>query len=357
MRLRRPTAAALGLLAVLPVLAACGEDVSRYGDGDIVPARQDDQFSDGTASVVALPMGRLEIFLGEPTQDLAADATRSLEAREAPEGSTFVPITWQYDAGTFADYADYVDVSETPRIDLVADQASYRLPPPDETGEGAESFYVLVAGQAEDLQLEVGLSGVVQTVALRTGEREEGAAAAIYDLKPRSTKTRDCTSDAKVRHEEGLADYECKVTSPVELPYADGRWAQEGRTFVGVTLETHLQRFDLRSPLPSAGAIYLPGSVTSTFKLNGERPVATKEEVTDTCPDYTGGGCTARYHVVFDVPADAKRKFTADQTFGLVLGGRWGNFPAEDSLDLDVDLAFALKPVKAAKAGQAAKGR
>ena len=99
--------AALAAASVL-VLAACGGDDDALTPGDVVPAREDAQFAEGKASFVALPIGRLEVHLGEPVTRLDGDDTRELQAVKAPEGSTFVPITWQYDAATFMDHADYL---------------------------------------------------------------------------------------------------------------------------------------------------------------------------------------------------------------------------------------------------------
>ncbi|HWJ65527.1 MAG TPA: hypothetical protein VNT31_02525 [Nocardioides sp.] len=344
MRVRRSAAAALGLLALLPVLAACGEDASGYGDGDLVPARDDAQFSNGTESVLALPIGRLEVFLGEPTDRLEAEDTRALEATAAPDGSTFVPITWQYDAGTFGDYADYVASDETPQVELLADDARYRLPAPQETGKGAESFYVLVAGTASDLRLEVTYDEVAQSVDLRTGEREPGAAAGLYDLGPRSSRARDCSAGADFNDTIGLPDYSCRVTAPVRLPYADGRWAGEGRTFLAVTVTTAVRRFDVLGPLPGSGAIYAPASVSSTFELDGREPVSSVQDVVDTCPAPGGIGCTGRYHLVFEVEDGARNRLAVEQTFNLLLGSRWGDVEREDRLDLDVSLDVRLKP-------------
>ncbi|NHA01476.1 hypothetical protein G5V59_21220 [Nocardioides sp. W3-2-3] len=68
MLLRRSAAACFGLLVLLPALAACGGDDGGIKVGDLVDARADDQFIEGgTASTVALPIGRLEISAGKPT--------------------------------------------------------------------------------------------------------------------------------------------------------------------------------------------------------------------------------------------------------------------------------------------------
>lgn len=341
---RRTAATVLGSLLLLPALAACGDDATGVGVGDLVAARDDSQFSDGTPSSLVLPIGRLEVFLGEPTESVAARDTLQLEAATAPEGSTFVPITWQYDAATFGDYASYVGSDETPKVTLLADQAAYQLPAPETTGEGGESFYVLVSGSAKELELAVTYDGVEQRVDLITAERETGDAARLYDLDPVSTKTRACEDGADFHGTKGFADYRCRYTRPIRLPYADGTWAEPGRTFLALTVTTSVRRFDIMGAIPGSGAIYVPAAVRSTFALDGTKPVAAVQDTTDTCPDLTSGGCTGRYALVFDVPEDQRSSsLSLDQTFDLLLGSRWGGFDEAEQLDLDVSVDLALR--------------
>lgn len=342
---RRTAAAALGWLILLPALAACGEDASGVDLGDVVVAREDSQFSDGTPSSLVLPIGRLEIFLGEPTARLDGRDTRQLEPATAPPGSTFVPITWQYDAGTFGDYAAYLGDDEIPEVELVADRAEYRLPAPDAAGKGGESFYVLVSGPGKDLQLSISYDGVEQSVDLLTGERQVSSEAErLYDLPPAGTKTRACESRADFNGTTGYPDYRCRYTRPARLPYAHGTWAKPGRTFLAFTVTTSVERFDITGALPGSGAIYVPGSVTSTFALGKKTNlVAAIQDTTDTCPDPAGGGCTGRYAVVFDIAEDARTVMQMEQTFGLVLGSRWGGYDGNETMDLDVSVTIDLK--------------
>lgn len=341
---RRTAATTLGLLLLLPALSACGDDASAVEVGDLVVAREDSQFTDGTPSSLVLPIGRLEIFLGEPSEKLAATETRQLEAVAAPAGSTFVPITWQYDAATFGDHAAYVGRATTPKVELVSDEAGYQLPPPEATGEGGESFYVLVSGSAKELELSVTYDGVEQSVDLATGERKADDGAPIDELPPVSTKTRNCERGADFHGTKGFPDYSCRATRPIRLPYAAGAWAEPGRTFLALTVTTSVKRFDITGILPGSGAVYLPASVRSTFELDDAKPVAVLEDTSDTCPDLTKGGCTGRYAVVFDVPDDKSRfAMSLDQTFALVLGSRWGGFEQADEMDLDVSIDLALK--------------
>ncbi len=349
MRLRRPTAAVLGLLALLPVLAACGDDDDSVKVGDIVDARRDDQFIEGgKASSVALPFGRLEISAGRPTTTLAADTTAQLLEVDAPEGSAFVPITWQYDVGTFGKYEEFVEAEGTPVIELLADRASYRLPAPESSGSGSDSFFVLVSGDGEDASLEIEYDGVTQTLDLATGDRDEGAAAGLYDLKSPKERTSSCAdaADFDLSATERLQDFDCKVTTPVRLPYAGGAWADEGRSWLALTLSTTLRRYDRLSKDYQSGAIYAGTEVTSAFTLGGARPTKVIEDRTRTlCPDELRGGCVAVYHLIFDVADKATKKtgrLLVDQDYELTLVSVWGGGAGQDAIELSGKLSIKL---------------
>lgn len=337
MRLRRPAAVALGLL-LLPALAACGDDAG-VAVGDVVNAREDDQFIEaGTATTIALPLGRLEVSMGELATELSANDTQQLEPVSAPSGSTFVPITWQYDAGTFGDYEDYIETDARPVIDLVADGAKYRLPSPESSGEGADSFYLLVSGDGKDASLSVEFDGVTQTADLATGDRDEGEAAPLYDLKPRKERTGSCTTDTEfeLTGRSRLPDYTCHVTRSAQIPYAGGAWAEEGTAWEVLSISTTLRRYDQLAADFRSGAIYVAVGVESTFKLGKLKPTKVIEDRRTACPDPNRGGCTALYHLIFEVEddADAPDRLQMDQTYDLALSSLWGGGEGKDSLEL-----------------------
>lgn len=347
MRLRRPAAAVLGLLVVLPTFAACGGDSGDVEAGDIVDARTDDQFvSDGQASSIALPIGRLEISAGRPTTKLSADDTAQLEAIDAPDGSAFVPITWQYDAGTFGDYDAYLESDATPVVDLVADKATYRIPAPEPSGSGADSFYVLVAGDGKDASLEVDFDGVTQSVDLATGDRDEGAAAGLYDLKPRRERTASCTADSEfdIKPPSRLSDYACSVTRAARLPYAGGQWAEDGETWLAVTVRTTLRRYDQINTDRRSGTVYVAGSVESTFRIGKTKPTAVLEDrALSTCPDEVRGGCVVVYHLIFETGEDTPSRLRMDQTYDLTLSGVWGGAEGKDTVELTNEASIKLR--------------
>lgn len=342
MVLRRCAAAAFGLLVLAPGLSACGDDAG-VEVGDVVAARNDDQFSGGAASSVILPRGKLEVSFGKPTATLSADDTRQLEEIEAPEGSTFVPLTWQYDAATFNDYADFLTTESTPAITLVADGASYRLPAPRETGEGSASFYVLVSGSAKDPSLAVDFEGVKQTVNLTTGERDTGAAEPLYDLKPPKDKARSCTKDATFAEKVVVADFACSVRRVVRLPYAGGAWAEPDHQWLGVTIRTSLGRYAVSSDARS-GAVYYPTEVKPTFTLGEVKSAAVIEDTTSrSCPDLTQGGCTTVYNVVFDLADGASTQLSAAFSYDFTQTSIYGGADAPEEITAAIKVSTKVR--------------
>ena len=346
MLLHRCAVAVAGLLALAPALVACGAD-DGVAAGDVVPARDTAQFAGtGSESMVALPIGRLEITLGKPTTKLAADDTRQREALEAPAGGTFIPLTWQYDAASFGRYAQYIDTDASPVIDLVADGASYRIPPPDDTGEGSSSFYVVVAGPGKDPGLKIDFDGVTQTVDLTTGERDEGAAAGLYRLGAPKSARSDCTGAIEYgRKLAGDSTYSCSVTRPVRLPYAGDGWADDGESWLAVTVRTSLGRWNEVARDLKSGGVYYATGVEAGFRLGDIEAAHVYRDLTRaTCPNTTRGTCSSEVHVIFPVGRKAPKKLTVDQDYTLLLTSSWGDgADGEQNLDLPVSTTTVLK--------------
>lgn len=346
MRPRRRSTTVLGLLLLAPALASCGGG-SGVEVGDVVPAREDAQFAGkGVESTVALPIGRLEVTTGAAVTEVAAADTRQLEKLEAPDGSVFVPVTWQYDAATFGALSAYLDTDATPVIDLVADGASYRLPAPEASGEGAESFYVLVSGKGDDPRLEVDFDGVAQQMDLASGEVEPGRAASLYDLAKPKVKRFPCEPDvAYGRTTLRPPEFTCGVTRPVRLPYAGDAWAEDGHSWLVVTVRTTLGRWNEISDDLKSGAVYYAASVESSYRLGStEATQVIQDEANTTCPDpASNASCTAEFHVVFDVEDKAPKALTIEQDYSLLLATVYGGGEHEAALDLTVTAKATLK--------------
>ncbi|KRA38621.1 MULTISPECIES: hypothetical protein [unclassified Nocardioides] len=343
MLLRRCAATAFGLLVLAPGLAACGGGTD-LEVGDVVPARDDAQFVDGTASSVTLPVGRLEVTLGKSTTQLAASDNRQLEEIAAPDGSTFVPLTWQYDAATFGEYADYITNDDGPTIDLVSDGASYRLPAPREMGEGSTSFYVLVSGSGKEPSLAVDFDGVTQTLDLNTGERDTGAAAPLYDLEAPKDKRRPCQADVEFTTKRVAKDFTCSVRRVARLPYAGDAWAEPGHTWLVITIRTSIRRFDQVAKDFRSGAVYFASDVESTFRLGDVEASAVIEDQDErVCPDVRQGGCTTVNHVVFDLADKASTRLTVEQNYELTLNSVYGGADARETLELPLTTTTTVR--------------
>lgn len=346
MLLRRSSTGLLGLLLLAPVLAACGGD-SGIEVGDVVAAADDAQFSgQGVESVVALPVGRLEVTAGKPVTEISAADTRQVAKVVAPEGSAFVPITWQYDAATFGALSGYLTTDASPVIDLVADGASYRIPAPELTGEGSSSFYVLVSGTGADPKLDVDFDGVTQKVDLASGEVEEGRAAPLYDITKPRAKRFPCSPEVEFgRTTPRAPEFTCTVTRPIDLPYAGDAWAAEGHSWRVVTVRTTLGRWTEVADDLKSGAVYYADNVESSYRLGDVEAAHVIRNSTNTaCPDLTNSGaCTTEFKVVFDVEGKPSRALAIEQDFDLRLATVFGGSEAADTLDLKVNATARLK--------------
>lgn len=329
------------VLALTPALAACGEDPGPSA-GDVVAARSDDQFVDGRQSRLNLPTGQLVVNLGDATDTVGATDTRQREDLTAAAGSTFLPITWRYDVDTYGDLTDYVAADGNPTFTLVTDGADYRLPPPNPSGVDAESFYVVVAGDGEDPTLEVEFDGVTQTLDLATGDRDEGQAAGLYDLKTRTAKTRSCADDVTYDKEPVRPPgFNCTTTTAARLPYAAGEWAADGRSWVVVSVTTSLLRWDRVAADGQSGAVYLATGVDSTFRLGKLEPVRVLDDTDNsTCPD-PNRGCVRAFDLVFDVPADSEgsRNLRIDQDYQFDLFQVWGGGSGKETIEESLRIA------------------
>ncbi len=354
MLLRRLGLACLVLTA--PLLAACGGDEGGASVGDVIPARADDQFEKGKRSSVVLPIGRLDIRLGEPVDEIGSKDSRELETLTAPDGATFVPITWQYVEAGSREVRAYVATSAAPEIDLETDGQSYRLPTPD-AGQRGESFYVLVDGDAEELSVAVDFDGVSQSVDLVTGDRDPGRAGPLYDVKADRLRPKDCDSTGWFDDADAAVDYTCDVTGPVLLPYADGRWAEPGHRWLAITLHTELRQYGLADG-KGGGAVFGASSTQVEARLGGEKPAASlvSADPVDQCPVRNVGTCGYRAHLIFDITGDdVPRRLEIEQRFALVLATRWGGFDPGAKLKVDAAGDVGLE-VPAGKTG-GKKGR
>ncbi|KAA1427551.1 hypothetical protein [Nocardioides antri] len=317
------------LVVLTPSLAACGDEAAEIADGDVVRARADDQFTSGRRTTITLPIGQLLVRAPKPVDEAAADETRSREAVSAPSGSVLVPITWQWDTWGSDRLGGIVDTRDTPHVDLVTEDGRYRLPPPDQDAVGGESFYVVVAGKAEERSLEIDFDGETQTLDLVTGDREEGRAAALYDIDEERLRKKDCSKETWFESRTVSAEFSCALIGPVLTPYAAGEWAPDGSLWLAVTLSTEMRIYG-ETNLFGTGARYLATDVKVRPEIDGERPdlELSTEDDADVCPIRSKYTCGWSKHLLFEVPEDDPEQGPLDLevTYRLVLNNSWGNW-------------------------------
>ncbi|KAA1421534.1 hypothetical protein F0U44_04400 [Nocardioides humilatus] len=342
----------LVLLVLTPLLAACGDDQDLPKAGDIIRARLDNQFKKARESEVQLPTGRLIIRSGQPVESASADQTRTREVVDAPSGAVLVPISWQYDPWA-SDKLDRIFATEdSPIVELDSGGNSYRLTPPQPEAEGAESFFVVVTGDGTERTLKITFDGVAQTVDLRTGSREEGDAAGLYDITDEKLKQRSCSDDEKwFDTTTQLAEFECNLTGPVLTPYASGEWAPEGELWLVMTAATQLRVFG-ETNLFGGGARYGATSTKVVPKLAGEDPdqeLSTDDDA-DKCPMPAQTTCGWSKSLIFSVPADDPEQgpLKLKVSYKLLLGTSWNGYDADKHKRIVAKEKFKIwkKPAK-----------
>lgn len=330
MRIAPTAAAALLLPLVATALVACGDDTDSTRPGDVVAAREPDQFEDGERSKVMLPTGKLDIYLEEPTSTLSEDDTRELQQLDAPAGATYVPLTFQYDTSRFDQVEDYLDTTAVPSVDLVTDGESYRLPPP-KAEQPTESYYLLVDGEAEDVTLEVEFDGVTQTVDLAEGKVEPGRAKPLYNMDNLQPDSEACGSDQWFPTENTTVSFNCGLTGPLLLPYAGGRWAKPGHEWLSVELATILSAYS-DSDGRGNGAHWGAAGVKTELRLGNQAPVEMlpSDGTDNLCPDKQSMECKYAARAIFEVTDDHPSRVRIKQTYRLRIGPKWGTYDVKE---------------------------
>lgn len=339
--------AVAGLLLLVPsgVLAACDDTSPSTKPGDVIKARENDQFVDGKDATVALPTGRLLISTTEPVDSADADETRTRETVNAPAGAVLVPITWQYDTWASDRLDGIMATTTTPIVDLVSGDQDYRLPPPDRDNEAGDSFYVVVDGDGADSRLEIEFEGVVQSVDLETGSTDEGRAAALDDIDDTELRRKACDDETWFDTPATNAEFDCGIVGPVLTPYAGGEWAPDGSLWLALTLTTEMRIYAVTNLLGS-GARYAARSVKVSPDIDGEDPVKilSTGDNRDVCPVPGQGTCGWAKHLIFEVPADDGEQGPLDirVAYKLKLLNQWGTWSAEERPSVEAKETFKL---------------
>ncbi len=277
----------LALLAALLPLTACSPDEKSAATrpGDVVLARAGVDTEGAAQGFLVVPSGRLDIRAGTPVESITAEATTEREQRTAPEGGVFVPITWTFRSGGIEKLTRIFGRPQPIDMTLVSDGTSYPLSPPsvERDGEAVDAYYVAVEGEGKELELELGYSGVTQTLDLLTGGQQTGRAQGLYDLGEvaYSDKLRACPTDEWLGRDPMVqVGFTCQRADSLTVPFANGEWAPEGSTFVVIELATVLTAYAVYTPT-GGSAFYSPVSSKEKSKLDGEGPTGTIEDEGD----------------------------------------------------------------------------
>ena len=116
------------------------------------------------------------------------------------------------------------------------------------------------------MEFAVTYDGLTQTLDPTTGEREAGAAAALYDEQV-TTRSSACPADG---FDAGAvsADLACQVGPPQRTPYLPGPgWAADGATWLVVGAAISIDSVEVR------GTSYDVASLEPQVTLNGLEPL------------------------------------------------------------------------------------
>ena len=192
------------------------------GAGDVVPGRASVEVI-GDFGFVLIPTGRLDLVLGEPTTDDVGARPGGATTRPTRRrtGGSWVPVHVEHDPfgeggvpvgliGGAPQPAELALVVDGTTVDL---GAPYRVVGEKGTADsGLDTVWVAVDEAPDEIgsmKLAVTYDGLTQTLDPATGEREAGAAAALYD-EPVAGAEAACAADGFDR--EGVQlDLACQV--------------------------------------------------------------------------------------------------------------------------------------------------
>ena len=260
-------------------LSACsGPGPGAASASEVLPGRASVEII-GDYGFVLIPTGRLDLTLGAPTDDaVSADHVDDDEDHAPPEGGSWVPVHVEHDPfgeggvpvgliGGAPDPAGLALVIDGTTVDL---GAPYRVVGEKGTADsGLGTVWVAVdepPDEIESVELAVTYDGLTQTLDPVTGERQAGAAAALYDEPPVAAEA-TCASDGF--DQDGVRlDLACQVGLPQRTPYLPGPgWADEGRSWLVVGSVISVDRVDVD------GTSYTVETIEPSVTLNGSEPL------------------------------------------------------------------------------------
>ncbi|MBM7519031.1 hypothetical protein [Nocardioides nitrophenolicus] len=356
--LRNKRTAWTAALVVLLAVAAGVAFVGLRDGGDLEPGFVA-QGSSGRPPTheadVQLPIGTLRLSSGEPLAEIAARRVgrSGAESLEAAGDASIVPVAWTF--RPTLSYDDLLGYPATFTLAVTAGGERVALGEPDvDLHQAADSgdlpgqdLIAVVAGDGDDLRVEVTYEGEKQVVTMRSGKVATGRAAALYPDGPRTYGT-DPDCDARGAGEPaeianvdaGAGSISCRIDPLTRTPYLpDLGWAREGH--VWTTLTVRVTAPPTISWIPT-GTSYQVRREPVTAALSGAEVARAPRGDQDDRSTWVRTW-------VFDSPADAPADPATDAATGLTVSAPMSAVRPQDATDgpatvpFGVDQTFTLR--------------
>lgn len=242
-RISRAAAVVLGAVVVTATLTACSPD--RVESGTKTFSRS---VIEGTEGTVELPTGSLDLVVTKPRDELT---DREAEPRRAPDGGSFVGLSWDFSPPARTATSAYVS-RRRPRaaeVTLISDGKRYPIGEPydasNKVGDDtrSSSWWVAVDGDADEVSVEVTYFGVKQLFDVATGKTLSGGAAPLYAAPPAVPVAPPCATEkpSGAFPRPGYDSFTCDVDVLGTEPFVDEvGWAHPGNTWAIVSISTSL---------------------------------------------------------------------------------------------------------------------
>jgi hypothetical protein len=293
----RRTAWAVAVVAALAIGAGVAVAVVRLGGDSLAPGFVADGTS-GSAltreTEIQLPIGVVRLASGAPLDEIAARRVgkEGDGSVRAADDAAIVPVAWSFRPSLA--YDDLLGYPTTFSLGLTAGGERTDLGEHDvdlhETAESGVfpegSLIAVVAGDGDDLEVEVTYEDQTQTVVMASGKVDPGRAAALYPDGPASYGASD-PCDARRTPEARLIDagagsIYCRIGPLTRTPYLpELGWAEEGRVWSIVDVTVTAPRSVVWLP---TGVDYQVRRDAVVVSLEGGEPVRgprTDDEPTD----------------------------------------------------------------------------
>lgn len=241
----RSSRAAAVIAAVIAVTTLVGCSADRAESGTKVFSRS---VIEGARGTVELPTGSLDLVVTEPRDELT---DRQAEPARAPDGGSFVGLSWDFSTAERSATSPYVSRRQ-PRaatVTLISDGKRYLVGKPYDSSHQvgddtrSSSWWVAVDGDAEDLKVEVAFDRVRQVFDVANGTTLPGLAAPLYATPSPAPVASSCgTVEPSGRFPRPEYDsFTCDVAVIGTTPWVDEiGWAEPGSTWAILRVSTAL---------------------------------------------------------------------------------------------------------------------